>query len=67
VTSEDIITAIAMADQINEKPEVEATASGAQEVPAAEKPTEPSSIGNDAAKADGEANKEDTKTAEGKL
>lgn len=67
MTSEDIITAIAMADQINEKPEVEATASGAQEVPAAEKPTEPSSIGNDAAKADGEANKEDTKTAEGKL
>ncbi|KAM5384019.1 hypothetical protein ACJA88_003174 [Fusarium oxysporum] len=53
-----------MADQINEKPEVEATAPGAQEVPAAEKPTEPSSIGSEAAKADGEANKGDTKTAE---
>lgn len=67
MTSENIVTAIAMADQINEKPEVEVTAPGAQEVPAAEKPTEPSTIGNEAAKADGEANKEDTKTAEGKL
>jgi hypothetical protein len=66
VTSENIIYALAMADQINEKPEVEATAPGAQEVPAAEKPTEPSSIGSEAAKADGEANKGDTKTAEGK-
>jgi hypothetical protein len=67
VTSENIITALAMADQINEKPEVEATAPDAQEVPTAEQPAEPSSIGNEAAKADGEANKEDTKIAEGKL
>lgn len=55
-----------MADQVAEKPEVEAPATDAQEAPATEKTVEPSSNGDDTAKADGEANKEETKAAEGK-
>ncbi|KAM0563967.1 hypothetical protein ACHAPJ_000175 [Fusarium lateritium] len=54
-----------MADQLNEKPEVEAPAPGAQEAPATEeKPAESSSTGGDTAKAEGETAKEDTKTSE---
>ncbi|KAJ4272230.1 hypothetical protein NW762_000941 [Fusarium torreyae] len=54
-----------MADQLNEKPEAEAPAPGAQEAPATEeKPAESSSTGGDAAKAEGETAKEDTKTVE---
>ncbi|WXC55444.1 hypothetical protein SNK03_001395 [Fusarium graminearum] len=54
-----------MSDQLTEKPEIEAPAPDAQEAPSAEKPTEPSSTGEDAAMADAEANKEETKVAEG--
>ncbi|WZH39654.1 uncharacterized protein QYS62_000579 [Fusarium acuminatum] len=53
-----------MADQLTEKPEVEAPAPDAQEAPATEKPAEQSSTGDDAAKTEGEASKEDTKVAQ---
>lgn len=61
----NIITIVAMADQPTEKPEVKAPAPDAQEAPAAEKPAEQSSTGDNAAKTEGEASKEDTKVAEG--
>ncbi|KAM0492421.1 hypothetical protein ACHAP8_009941 [Fusarium lateritium] len=54
-----------MSDQLTEKPEVETPAPDAQEPPAAEKPVEQSSTGDDAAMTDAEANKEETKVAEG--
>ncbi|KAF5023921.1 hypothetical protein F66182_4001 [Fusarium sp. NRRL 66182] len=54
-----------MADQVNEKPEVEAPAANAQEVSATEeKPTGPASTEDGAAKVEGEGAKEDTKTIE---
>ncbi|RGP75436.1 pwwp domain-containing 3 [Fusarium longipes] len=53
-----------MSDQLAEKPEVEAPAPDAQEASSTEKPVEPSSTGDDAAKADGKADKEETKLAE---
>lgn len=62
-----IINLLTMSDQLAEKPEVEAPAPEAQAAPSNEKPAEPSSTGDDAAKADGEMNKEETKVAEGKL
>ncbi|KAM0338933.1 hypothetical protein ACHAPU_011129 [Fusarium lateritium] len=53
-----------MADQVTEKPEVEAPAPGVQEAPATEKPAETSSAGDNAAKAEGQASEEDTKVAQ---
>ncbi|KAF5675027.1 PWWP domain-containing protein [Fusarium heterosporum] len=54
-----------MADQVTEKHEVEAPAPDVQGAPATERPAEPSSTGDDAAKTEGEASKEDTKVAQG--